>query len=169
MSTILFTCCEIGELPAVAHQIPKLADIRWRNKASGNQIVFEDVCDPLCVFLVSLLAADSLDILWVSKDDIAGWLQNVVDGNPLLPCRLHTNIFAVVFCKPCGTTPEVTGESRKALARVGGNTLVVCRGNAGDKKRLVDIHSTADGVNDFQHNTSPQSIIQGNRQGLDAP
>jgi hypothetical protein len=33
----------------------------------------------------------------------------------------------------------------------------------------VNIHPTADGVNDFQHNTSPQSSIRGNRQGLDAP
>ena len=155
MSTVLFTCCEIGELPAVAHQIPKLADICWRDKASGNQVVLKDVCDPLCVFLVSLLAADSLDILRVSKDDIAGWLQNVVDGNPVLSCRLHTNILAVVFCKPCGTKPEVPGESRKAFAFVAGNALTVRGSDASDKERLVNIHPTADGVNDFQHNTIP--------------
>jgi hypothetical protein len=95
----------------------------------------------------------------VSKDDIAGWLQNVVDGNPVFSCGFHTHILAVVFCKPCGTTPEVTGESRKALARVDGNTLTVRGSDASDKERLVNIHPTADGVNDFQHNTSPQSNI----------
>jgi hypothetical protein len=93
------------------------------------------------------------------KNDVAGQLQNIVDGNPILSCGFHTHILAVVFCKPCGTTPEVARESRKALVLVGGNALIVRRCNTGDKERFVDIHSTVDGVNDFEHNTSPQRSI----------
>ena len=75
----------IGEFPAVAHQVPKLADIRRRDKAPGNEVVLEDIRNPLGVFLVGFLSPNSLDVLRVGKHDIAGWLQNVVNGNPILP------------------------------------------------------------------------------------
>ena len=42
----------------------------------------------------------------MSKNNVAGGLQNVVDGNPILPGGLHAHIFAVVFAKPRGTPPE---------------------------------------------------------------
>lgn len=33
---IFLPCCKISELPAIAHQVPKLADVRGRYKAAGD-------------------------------------------------------------------------------------------------------------------------------------
>ena len=104
----------------------------------------------------------------MSKDDITGLLQNVIDGNPILSCGLHANIFAVVFRQPSGTTAQVPSEGGKPLASVRGDALLIGGGYTGDEKRLVDIHSTANRINDFEHNTSPQTIVRGSGRGLDA-
>ena len=130
LRTILFSGREVGELPAITHLVLKLADIRRRNKTPGNQVVLENVRNPLGV----LLASNCLDILRVSKDDLTGWFQDIVNGNPVFPRGLHTNILAVVLRQPSGTTAQVAGEGGKPLARVSGNTLAVRSGNAGNKE-----------------------------------
>ena len=97
MRPIFLAGCEVGEFPAIAYQIPKLADIRRRDKASGDKVVLEDVCNPLCVSFVCFLAPNGFHIFGVSQNNIAGVLQNVVNRNPIFTCGFHTHIFAVVF------------------------------------------------------------------------
>jgi hypothetical protein len=92
----------------------------------------------------------------VSQNNVAGCLQDVVYRNPILPGRFHAHIFAVVFGQPNRTATQITGERRETLALVGSYSVVVGCGNAGYDKRLVDIHPTANWINDFEHNTSPQ-------------
>ena len=46
-----------------------------------------------------------------------------------------------------------------AVALVGRYALLIGRSNTGNDKRFVDIHSTADTVDDFKHNTSPRNSI----------
>ena len=157
LRTVLFACGEVGELPTVTHQVTKLADIWWRNKAAGHKVMLEDVSNPLGILLVGFLAANRFDVLWVSKHDFASGFKNVVDRNPVFACGFHANILAVVCGKPLSAQTQVAGEGRKTLAFIGGNTLMICGSDTGDKEILVDIHSTADGVNDFEHNTSPQN------------
>ena len=65
----------------------------------------------------------------------------------------------MVFSQPGSASSQIVGEGRKPLAFVGRNTAVIGRGNTGHHKGFVDIHPTADGVNDFEHNTSPQNDI----------
>jgi len=100
LRTVLFTDLEVGEFPAVAHQITKLPNICRRDKAAGNKVVLEDIRNPFGILLVGFLALDGFDILRVSKNDIAGVFQNVVDRNPILACGFHTDILAVVLSKP---------------------------------------------------------------------
>ena len=50
---------------------------------------------------------------------------------------------------------QVTGEGGKSFAFVTGNALMIGGSNAIDKKRFVDIHSTTDWINDFEHSTLP--------------
>ena len=59
---------EVGKFPSVTHQIPKLADICWRDKATGNKIVLEDVCNPFGVSLVCFLAPNGFHIFGVSQN-----------------------------------------------------------------------------------------------------
>ena len=85
LSPIFLAGSEVGKFPSVTHQIPKLADVCWWNEAPGDKIVLEDVGNPLSVPLIRFLPSNCFHILGVSKDNIAGGLQDVVNGNPILP------------------------------------------------------------------------------------
>ena len=121
--------------------------------------MLEDVGNPFSVPFVSLLAPNGFDIFWVSKNDIAGAFQNIVNGNPILPCRFHAHILAVVLRKPSCTPPQISGKGGKPLALVGCHALLISRSDTGNDKGLVDIHPAADTVYDFKHNTSPRNSI----------
>ena len=132
---------------------------RGRYKASGNKIVFEDVSNPLSVALVGFLPPNRLHVFGVGKDNVAGGFQNIVDGNPILPGRFHTHIFAMILGKPACTPAQISGESGEPLAFVSGNAVVICGSDTSDNKGFVDIHSATDRINDFKHNTSPRNSI----------
>jgi hypothetical protein len=63
---------EVGQFPVVAYQIPELAGVCRRDKAAGHQIMFENVGDPFGVLLIRFLPSDYLDVLRMSKNDVAG-------------------------------------------------------------------------------------------------
>ena len=58
--------------------------------------MLEQVSDPLRILLVGFLPLDGLDELRVADYHMAGVLQNVVDGKPILPRGFHTHVFAVI-------------------------------------------------------------------------
>ena len=87
------------------------------------------------------------------------YIQNVIDWNPILPGGFHADVVAVIFGKPDCASPQVAGEGRKPLAFVAGDALVIGRRDAGDQKGFVDVHSTANWINDSKHSTSPQNSI----------
>ena len=121
--------------------------------------MLKDVSNPLGVPLICFLAPYCFHILGVSEDNAAGMLQNVVNGNPVLSSGLHAHIFAVVFCQPSRAPAQISGKGGKPLALVGCHSVVIGRSNTGNDKGLVDIHPTADRVDNFEHNTSPQNSI----------
>ena len=74
--------------------------------------------------------------------------------------------FKTPYKHPCNCVPQaiwrsndITGKGGKPFAFVGCDTLVIRRSDTGDKKRLVDIHPATEGINNFEHNTSPQRSI----------
>ena len=159
MRPVFLTGGEAGKFPTITEQVSKLADIcRW-DKAPSDKVVLEDVGDPLSISLVGLLAPDGFHIFGVSEDNVAGGLQNVVNGNPILPCRFHAHIFAVVLGQPGSAAAQISGKGGEPLALVGGHALLIGRSDAGNDEGLVDIHPAADTVNNFKHNTSPQNSI----------
>ena len=103
----------------------------------------------LASFLLSLLAANSPDVLRVGQCDLAGIFQDIVHWYPVLAGRFHADIFAGIGAKPSGEFCQATRKCRKAAGPIGGNTPVIGRGNAGNNKLFVDINSTADGIYDF--------------------
>ena len=137
------------------YRVTKLTNICRRDKAPGAKIVLENVSDPFGVPLVGFLAPNSFHIFGVSQNNIAGALQNVVNGNPILSGGFHTHIFTVVFVKPDCTTPQISRKGGETLAFVGGNPIGIGRGNTSYHKGFVNIYSTTDRVKDFEHNTSP--------------
>ena len=168
MRPVFLAGSKVGEFPAVTYQIPKLTNIWRRDKTSGYKVVLEDVGNPLSVPLVCFLTPDGFHIFGVSEDNIAGVLQDVVNGNPILSGRFHAHIFAVVFGQPGSTAAQISGKGGEPLALVGRHALLIGSSDTGNDKGFVDIHPAADTVNDFEHSTSPQNRIRGNRQGLDA-
>ena len=130
--------------------------------------MLEDVGNPLGVPLVRFLPPNGFHIFGVGEDDVAGGFQNVINRNPILPSGFHAHILAVVLRKPIRTPSQIPSEGGKTFALVGCHTLLIGRSNTGNDKRFVDIHPTADTVNDFKHNTSLKTIFKGDRQGLAA-
>lgn len=53
-------------------------------------------------------------------------------------------------CQPRETAARITGKGGKRITGVGGNPLVICCSNTGNKERFVDKLSTADGGNSFE-------------------
>lgn len=80
--------------------------------------------------------------------DGAGGFQNVVNGYPILPGGFHAHILAVIFGQPCSAPPQIVGESGKAFALVGSNTVVIGRGNTSHCKGFVGIHLATDRISD---------------------
>lgn len=109
----------------------------------------------------------SLHIFWVCKDNFARCLKDVVNGNPVFAGGLHADIFTVVGTKPICAQSQVLCEGGKTPTLVSRYAALIRGCNAGNKKRLVNIHSTANRVNNFKHSSSPQNKDWGNRQGLD--
>ena len=97
---VFLTSYKVGEFPVVMQQIPQLANICRRDKATSDEIVLEDVGDLLGVPLVRFLSPYGFHIFGVSKDNIAGLFQNVVNGNPIFSGGFHAHILAVVFGQP---------------------------------------------------------------------
>jgi len=150
---------EVGKFPTITEQVSKLTDIcRW-NKAPGDKVVLENVGNPPGVPLVCFLTPNSSHILGVSEDNVAGALQNVVNGNPILSRGFHAHIFAAILSQPGCTAAQISSEGGKPLALVGRHAMLIGRSDTGNDKGLVDIHPAANTVNDFKHNTSPRNNI----------
>ena len=146
---------EACQFEAVTHKIAQLPDGKGRDKAAGNEVVLKDVGDPLSVPSIGFLAAESLDVFGMSENHFTGRFEHVVDGDPVFPRRLHTNVPAAVIREPLSKQTEVARESGKPAPFVSRNALVVgCRDTSNDEG-LVDVDSTADGVNDFERHIKP--------------
>ena len=133
---VFFAGGKVGKFAAVTHQIPKLTDIRWRNKTPGDKVVLEDICNPFGVSFVSLLASYCFYVFRVSKNDVTGRFQNIVDGNPILSGGFHAHILAVVLRMPSYTPPQISGKGGKPLDLVGCHALLI----GSYDKGFVDIH-----------------------------
>lgn len=84
------------EFDPVAAKVSKLPNVLWRNEAAANEVVLEQVGDPLRVLLIGFLTLDSFDKFWMADYHMAGVFQNVVDWEPILSCGLHADIFTAI-------------------------------------------------------------------------
>ena len=96
----------------------------------------------------------------MSKNDVTGLFPNDVNRNPILSRGLHTNVLAVICSKPFDAKTKIFCERRKVFAFVGGNALLIGGSNTGIDEGFVDVHSTADRINDFKHKHIPRKIFE---------
>ena len=104
LGTVLFAGRELGGFLAIPHQITKLANICERNKAAGNQIMLEDISNPLCTLLICFLSANRFDIEWTDEDKIKKQITILSKvsagmGSAPNPFVLH---FPMQATPPCG-------------------------------------------------------------------
>jgi len=97
LNPVLLAGTKVCELKTVTHQITQLANWERRHKASGDEIVFEQVFNPFGILFIGFLAANSLNIFWMSQCDFAG---SFIHRNPILAGGFHTNLCAGISAKP---------------------------------------------------------------------
>jgi len=116
--------------------------------------MLEKVGDPFGIFLVRLLALDCPNILRVGQNDMDMVFKDIEDRDPILACRLHADMTAIVLKKPIAECEEAGVQGGKRLLRIRCDVVLV-RGSDGTGNRpLVHINATTDGVDDFQRITS---------------
>jgi hypothetical protein len=73
-----------------------------------------------------------------------------VNRKPILACRFHTDITAVIVNEPVPKKAQALREGRETLDLVLGNFRVVSGCDTRYKEVLMDIHTATDGINDFE-------------------
>ena len=109
---------------------------------------------PSGILAVGLVSFLRLGVLRVSKNDMEGLFQNVVNGDPVLAGRFHTDIGALVGLKPERQPLKVFGERREASFMIHSALIVVGNPDAGVDPGFVDIESTAVFTEDFEQRSS---------------
>ena len=154
LCAVLLAGNHIRQLPAVADKIAKLTDIRRGNEGRLDHVAHEEVTDPSGILAVGLVSFLRLGVLRVSKNDMEGLFQNVVNGDPVLAGRFHTDIGALVGLKPERQPLKVFGERREASFMIHSALIVVGNPDAGVDPGFVDIESTAVFTEDFEQRSS---------------
>ena len=82
----------------------------------------------------------------------------------MLQLPLLLTLLPILFFTKCHTSLYNLHIKRKLYSgfvafgyTVGCYAVVIGRSNTGNNKGFVDIHPATDGVNDFEHNTSPRN------------
>jgi len=160
LEAILFARLAGNELEAIPCVLPQNADVlRW-DKAAGNQTEAKEIADPLGVFDIILVALHSSNPLGVGDGNADAALQQIVNGNIILPGTLHANVKAVVINQPLLKSQNGFVKGGKAFLFVTRNDTLRCD-ERGDEKCLVYIDATTDGVNDSQNSPSLQWYCEG--------
>jgi len=89
-----------GQFTPIATKVSELTDVGGRNEAASDKVVLEQVCNPLSIFLVGFLPLNGFDKLRVRNNDIAGYFKDSVNVEPILACRLHANVLAIMQNEP---------------------------------------------------------------------
>ena len=111
------------------------------------------------VLFVGFLVFDSFNILWASKNDMAGLNENVKDGDSVLSRRFHVSIHGAVWGESCGTETQVF---ISLLLKVM-NSLFVCWSNT---RQMICGHSYHS--RSVYHKHVLQKSIEENRHGQNA-
>jgi len=117
------------------------------------------------VFPVSLIALMRFGVLRVDEGDKARFFKDVEHGNPILPHRFHTSIYAAVSCQPVCQFTKSYGERRETRLLVICSPVYICNAYTGINPSFVCIQTASVFPMDFEHGIPPESYLEG-RQGL---
>ena len=84
MRTVLLARQHLRQLHAVADQLTKMANSGWRDKGRLGHAAHEQVAYPAGILAVGLIALLRLCVLWMSKRDMIGLLQDIKNRYPIL-------------------------------------------------------------------------------------
>lgn len=83
----------------IAHQVPKLADFRGRDKIWFYHVAHEQIADPFCILAFGLIALLRLGIFGMSQCDKTGLFEDVKNRDPILAKGFHTDFGTEILGK----------------------------------------------------------------------
>jgi len=116
----------------------KLAALFGWDEAAANKIMLKQIGDPLHVFLIGFLSFGRFDEFRMADYHMTGFLQNVMDWNPVFSCGFHADIFAVACHEPVPQFSQASRIGGKPTRLVLCGPLRICGCNAGNQKILVN-------------------------------
>jgi len=134
---------------AVAHDVAQLALRRWRHEAPAQQAELKELGEPLAVAHVRLAARHHLHMLRIDQGELEAPLQELVDGPPVDPGRLHRDVGAAGGGEPVGQPQQLAGGGAERAYLLAARRPVARRPEAGGDAGLVHVEPTADGVEHF--------------------
>ena len=140
----------LDEALAVSRQVPELADRLWRNEASPQEAVLQQLSQPRRVFDVGFATREDLHVAGVHQHELEALLfEDIPDRLPILPGRLHHDVRHGLLFEPAGELFEVRGE-RGVRADLAASPARAVRGaHAADDLVLSDVEPTAALVDDL--------------------
>jgi hypothetical protein len=160
LKAVLFAGFTGNELESISCVLSQNADVFGWDKAAGNQTEAKEVANPFGVFDIILVALNSSNPLGVGDGNADAVLQQIVNGNIILPGALQANVKAVIVNQPLLKRQNGFVKSGKALLFVTRNDALRCD-ECSDEKCLVYIDATTDGVYDSQNSPSCNEIVRG--------
>lgn len=152
LKTVLFAAFHTGQLVTVSGQFTENAGILVGDKTALYDTDTEKFTDPFGVFGIILFAFYGTYPFGIGDNNTQPSLfQNVEHRNPILSGRFHTDIETAVGVQPVGEPVQVGIECGETTFLVMWfQTSGQCRDYGSDKEILVNIHTAANGIYDFQ-------------------
>ena len=149
LDPVLLAGPDTNELVAVAEDLTHRPDGCGRDEGARDEVVLEEVGNPLGVFAVRLLAPNCLGVLGVGEGKSDLLLEDGPDRDPVLAGRLHAGDGTILGDEPVPEPDEVRMHGRELPLGVGRYPVGTSPCDGGDDELLVDVHSTADRMYDF--------------------
>lgn len=146
LDAVLFQRFHADQLKMVSCNFAELAEIFWRNKGAPDKVKFVEICNPLGILLVGILAFDGFDVFGMCKTHIYVIFKIIKNRNPILISGFHKNMITIIPGKPIVKSLDIRVDGRKGFLIIFGYPVRIGSYDGYNDNILVDIKSTADGV-----------------------
>ena len=152
----------MDKLLACAQQLSQLLHFLFGHKTAADQPVGQQVGDPGCIADIGLAARYILDVSGVRQNEFESPIaENIPDGLPVNPSRLHGHMAATLLAEPRQQTQQ-PGRGRLEGFDFPSNPIALSQAHACHYSVLVNVETGATRVNDFR-----QSSLHARRQHRD--
>ena len=139
----------------VAEEFPEFTDFFHRDVTGRDDVELEKVSNPHGIFIVGLLALNSLDVFRIGDNDMEMSFKDIGDREPVFTGGFHADLRTVMPEEPVTTGNEVGVESGEPLFLVRGDAFEISSCDTDSNKFFVDVHTGTVVVNNMQYKKPP--------------